>query len=343
MKRYKFNQLVERAFYSLEKGLWKDMLACPISYKTSYIPKRNGGVRTIDEPNEELKNVQRVLLPFFYHWPTAESIFGFQPYRSVMDNARFHIVGNYAIPRWIVKLDLENAFPSATSELMEKVFLWMFEPLRVKDLLKVGRNNLNEAYRGCVQLMLRLTTYNGRLPQGAPTSPFLLNLALVHSGVVKKLKHFCNTRSEPLKFSIYADDITVSSKRERISDRTIERIGRIIEESGYFKVNHQKTRRNRLKDKAHKITGVVLTYDENEKVKLTLPQSEIRTLKGKIHRAAIILGEGGKLDFERDKITIGMIWGYIGWIRSIYQGSKIPSGVNKAVELFEETFRGGYK
>lgn len=334
MNKRRYNQLAERAFRLLGDEFRETLLTCPVSYTTGRIPKKNGGVRIINEPIEELKTIQKILLRFFYHWPTAAYIFGSQPHRSIIGNARFHIVSENTLPRWVVKLDLENAFPSATEELMEKVFLRMFEPLRVKDLLKVGRENLDQAYMDFVQLMLRLTIWNGRLPQGAPTSPYLLSLALVHSGAMKQLLNFCNKRAKPPRVSVYVDDITISFQDKEITKRTINRIIKIIEGAGYFKVNRRKTEIIRLKDKAPKITGVVLTHGGDGKTKLTLPQKKIRTYKGKIHRAAVILREDRLPTRERDGFTLNMISGYIGWVRKVYRGTEMPAGIRRTIGFF---------
>ncbi len=101
--------------------------------------------------------------------------------------------------------------------------------------------------RHMLELLAELCFYNGSLPQGAPTSPYLLNLALCYSGLPTRLNHLSNDLAdaeglkrlpETLKqiekwamipgwkkwrmmpvwrgiwafeFSFYADDITFSS------------------------------------------------------------------------------------------------------------------------------------
>src|SRR2546423_9100808 len=55
-------------------------------------------------------------------------------------------------------------------------------------------------------LIARLCTKDDRLPQGAPTSPVISNSILYKMD--KQMTAFCNRRS--LKYSRYADDITVS-------------------------------------------------------------------------------------------------------------------------------------
>jgi hypothetical protein len=187
--------------------------------------------------------------------------------------------------------------------------------------------------------MLLLTTHQGRLPQGAPTSPYLANLALCFTGVVKKIEALCNSRKKRknFRFSIYADDITISSRKDRISDRFIRTLIAVIEADGIFKVNPKKIRRNSNKYKAHKITGVVLTTDSKGKPRLTLPQKMLNGLRGRIFRMRRQLDP--LIEAEPDFAELNQVLGQVAWLRRVCRGYCLPSAVKSEVFAFEETWK----
>jgi len=313
-------------------------------YSTIWIPKSSGGRRRINEPILPLKVVQASLLPFFYRWPVDERMFGCRPGCSPVDNARYHIweieFGRdkkkiEVVPRWTLSVDLKDAFPSVTADLLEPMFRQMFKKDRLRQFPGLDPADIDSVYEEFIELMLWLTTYRGCVPQGAPTSPYLVNLALVWTGLVERIAELCANRKAPFRFSIYVDDITISSYKIKFTDGFIRKLVRVIEEGGWFKVNPKKTLRNSRKYKAHRITGVVLTTGEDGTPKLTLSQKTLNTWRGIIHRAAVCLREPSLPGLEIDHTTISLALGYVGWIKSIYSGSQMPSSVRSVVEEFD--------
>jgi len=57
-------------------------------------------------------------------------------------------------------------------------------------------------------LLTKLTTYKGQLPQGTHTSPYLANLIFVKAG--KEIQEFASRNN--LTFTTFVDDIALSSK-----------------------------------------------------------------------------------------------------------------------------------
>ena len=121
------------------------------------IPKRRGGERTIHAPSEGLKTLQRRILHRMLNpLPVHPAATGFTPGRSIVDNARPH-----AGLSVVINIDLANFFPSITAERS-----------------RITR----DAFRGigwgkdAASILARICTYEGRLPQGAPTSPAISNL-----------------------------------------------------------------------------------------------------------------------------------------------------------------------
>ena len=257
---------------SVEKAI--EAVQSAKAYREIRIRKKSGKFRIIHAPCAELQIVQSGLLTFFYRWPVDSRMYGSVPKRSVVDNARFHItmrnpsnpkaVYENRVPRWIVRLDLQDAFPSVKRELLQEMYEDMFKPVKL-----VGYKGLSEAEaeQVCgefVRLLLELTTHDGELPQGAPTSPYLLNLALCHTGMLARIEQVCASREERIPFavSVYVDDIIVSSLKDKISDLSVRKLIEAIEADGWFKVNRDKTSRNSVKYKAHIVGGVVITKDK---------------------------------------------------------------------------------
>jgi len=295
-------------------------------YKRFRKQKPTGGFRWLHEPCTELKNVQEVLLhEFFYKWRVSDLLFGFNPCHSSRDGAKTHLL-EHAVPRWTLKLDLKDAFSSVTSEVLEKMFydmLSIFFDLNSEEEKKV--------HHELVSIILRLITHNGRMIQGAPTSPYLLNLVLSRIGLVKELIKICNDRVAPLTLSIYADDFIISSAKRKIP---VKKFIKAIEKFGVFKVNPKKIRLNRCRHQAHVITGISLASGRYDEPKLTLPQKKLKIYRGKIHRAMMILKSGRLPNKEDDGMTIEQIMGYISRIKDVCSDS-LPSGVRKVVMNFE--------
>ena len=307
------------------------------AYRHLRIPKRKGGFREAFEPNPELKDVQKNLLEHLYGWDVPSCMFGFVRGRSPIQNARVHMQSGMA-PRWVFKLDLKDAFPSVTSAFLEKMLKGMFLP-KVSDLYAhLNEYEQKKVLDEFVGIVIQLTTLNGRLPQGAPTSPYLFNLALVHSGLTKRLVSIASKHG--FEVTIYADDITISSLKRKIESETRKAVLRAIEESGIFKVNPEKISLNNKRSRAPKITGVVLaTYRNNAYHKMTLPHQTLKKWRGKINRATAIMRQGIRPNREEHGVTINEVLGGINWIKQVFRGYRISSIVKKKIIEFEEVYQ----
>lgn len=143
--------------------------------------------RCIDNPNQEIKKIQKainkkILMPL--QDEAADFMHGARRGRSIQTNAAVH-VGTQAI----LSLDLEDCFPN------------------------ISRDRVYEFFRkecGCIPLvadtLTKLTTYKKHLPQGAPTSASLCNLIL--QPTLQKLQIIAEKNS--LNFSQFIDDLFFS-------------------------------------------------------------------------------------------------------------------------------------
>ena len=129
------------------------------------VAKAKGGSRRIAAPRAELRRVQRIILDkILKHVPMHDACHGFVAGRSTVTNATPH-----QRAALVIKLDLKDFFPTVHYR-------------RVKGLFQsLGYNE------PVASTLAGLTTYRpklgdtvvwpGMLPQGAPTSPALANLA----------------------------------------------------------------------------------------------------------------------------------------------------------------------
>lgn len=126
------------------------------NYTTFSIPKKNGGVRTITSPKDELKYIQRQLLAFLEkNYSFLECQHGFIKERSCVTNANKH-VGK----RFVLNGDIENFFDNIHFGRVRGLF--RSKPFNYSDELATT--------------IAKIVCYNKCLPQGAPTSPFISNM-----------------------------------------------------------------------------------------------------------------------------------------------------------------------
>ncbi len=186
--------------------------------------------------------------------------------RSFLTNAQYH-VGQ----KWILNVDIEDFFGSITFPRVRGLFQTYF------------------GYSDRVATTLaRICTYQGKLPQGAKTSPVLANL-IAHN-LDKSLLAIATKHS--LRFSRYADDITFSTSQRRFppslvtaweplyGDREIQLGGPLKDAfmKAGFRINQTKTRIQRY-DERQVVTGLVVNKKAN------VWRSDIKRLRMKLHSA----------------------------------------------------------
>lgn len=189
--------------------------------------------RTINSTRNPLKKIQRRIYKFLLERVyLPDYFFGGVPKKDNVLNAKFH-QGN----KYIFTTDLKSFFPSISNEDVFNMFLEL------------------EFHPSIARKLTQLTTINYQIPQGVPTSTLIANLVFKKTG--DKLKIY--TDENNMKFTIFVDDLTVSSKydfKDKIPD-----ILAIITGDGY-KISHKKTF---YKTKNPVITGVIC---QNNKIKL---------------------------------------------------------------------------
>jgi RNA-directed DNA polymerase len=182
-------------------------------YRITRLPKRNGTFRVIHCPRSPLRKIQEWILRSVLARVQPSSVaHGFIKGRSIVTNAAQHL------GRMIVlSVDIEGFFPSVKFTVVRKAF-----------------QRLGYPYSVAVDLA-GLSTLDGALPQGAPTSPALSNLACFRldkrlEGLAHSLKH---------TYSRYADDLTFSSDDDRLPS-ILPLLREILAEEG-FHLSEKKT------------------------------------------------------------------------------------------------------
>lgn len=153
--------------------------------------KKTGKVRTLHAPSQQLKEVQRriarnILVPIVIGPEIHGGVKGCSP-RS---NATPHL-GR----KWVATLDVRNFFPQVRHGLVLQLF---------RKELHFGRD--------VARLLTRLTTRDGGLPQGAPTSLAIANLILWKPVDVPII---AGAAALNLNYTRWVDDISVSGDDPR--------------------------------------------------------------------------------------------------------------------------------
>lgn len=240
----------------------EELRAVPVAYREFSLPKRSGGRRLIHAPEPPLKKTQRRIrcwLSAYYSCHPAAR--GFVRAHSIVTNAREH-VGKAVV----VRMDIRDFFPSIKASQVADVFNTRTE-----------RSRTGQAWSSAaVNEIVRLCTYRGCLPAGAPTSPHLSNLVCfrLDARLDALAKKFGAT------YTRYADDLTFSFV-EDAQKRVHTLIGlaqHIVRDFGFEVHTKRKLVIARRGDR-QLVTGLVV----NERV--NLPRRTRRWLRAVEHRA----------------------------------------------------------
>lgn len=233
------------------------------AYRYRWIPKRNGLPRLLEIPGAILKRLQRkILWDILNLIPLHPAAHGFCPGRSIVTNA-----GAHCGKALVLRFDLAEFFPSVSSARVFRIFRTLGYPADVARLLmglcttslprdvwetrpgwQIGAN-----FDSWMQLKTR------HLPQGAPTSPSLANLAATR--LDRRLAGLA--RNVEAEYTRYADDLTFSggARLARAHRRLASHVALIASEEG-FSLNHRKTRLMRA-GRRQRVTGVTVNVRPN--------------------------------------------------------------------------------
>lgn len=197
-------------------------------YRCFTIPKSNGRLRTIREPLPDLKYVQKwILQNVLEHMEISDFAKAFIKGQSIKQNARFH-----KGQKTLITLDLKDFFSSISTYNVYSIFR------------KSGYTAKVSWY------IAHLCTFDGTLPQGSPTSPYLSNLHMFNIDL--KIANYC--LSKGYRYTRYADDMAFSGDID--IPKLISFITKVVQENG-LRINESKTRVAH-QNARQEVTGIVV-------------------------------------------------------------------------------------
>ena len=275
-------------------------------YNSFTILKKNGGERVIHAPKKELKFLQKKLSNVLWecylesieskskdkNFKTPVLSHAFEKGKSIITNSQMHRNKKY-----ILNIDLKNFFDS-------------FNFGRVRGFFIKDRDFAVSPEIATV--IAQIACYQGKLPQGAPSSPIITNLItrILDYRIVKIAKKYRFT------YSRYADDMTFSTNRELNSnklraskelDNFLTELEEVIISSG-FEINPKKTRLSNNMQR-QEVTGLVVNK------KINVKREYIKNTRA----MAFQLYKDGAFEIDKKPGTINQLTGRFAFIFQIDQ------------------------
>jgi RNA-directed DNA polymerase len=221
-------------------------------YAEFSVRKKSGGTRTISAPVTALKILQRKLSQVLYSiYNHKNPVHGFVVTRSIVTNAKQHLHR-----RFVLNVDLQDFFGSIHFGRVRGIF--MSPPYKCS--------------KEVATVLAQICCHDGKLPQGAPTSPIVSNMICVRMD--KELRDLAYEFN--CTYTRYADDITFSTNLSNFPEAIAsihpehpeviilgERLLSLIQNNG-FQINDRKVRLQH-KSKRQEVTGLTVNQFPNVK------------------------------------------------------------------------------
>lgn len=275
-------------------------------YRSWKIPKKSGGFRQIDAPNEELSSalydLKKLIESYgpLYHTGAFAYMKGREPLQAV----RYH-----KNSEWFLKLDLHDFFGQTTENTL-KTFLPKIRPFCFLDYVSIS-------------FITDLCQLNGKLPQGTCISPLLTNIVMIPFDytITRELKR------EGIRYTRYADDLLFSAPKWFPPKAVIEKVESTMKELGYpYVINADKTRFGSVSGRNFNL-GLML----NGKHNITTGWERKKHLKSEIHN---FFRDEHEKSAEENRTAAYHILGIIGYLTHIE-----PYYTNMLTEYLSKTYQ----
>lgn len=226
-------------------------------YRKFYIPKKTGGLREINEPDDELKVCLTELRFLFEHKLYASHHAAAHAYVKGRGTQTAVAVHQRNKSKWFLKSDLSGFFPSTTIDFAMSMLKRIY-PFALIVQEPDGEAELRKA--------ISLAFLNGGLPMGSPFSPAFTNVLMVPFD--HELSRYLRSRYKPEKnndgkgrmfvYTRYADDFHISCRIQFDKDEVIAKIEEIFRHFGApYEIKEEKTHYGSIHGK-NWILGVML-------------------------------------------------------------------------------------
>ena len=223
-------------------------------YAIQYLRKSDGGKRQISAPTEMLKFTQsRIHRRILRQIPVSPHAFGFS------GGGIIKAITPHLDSKTMLRVDCQNAFSSVGRDYLTMIF-------RDGRVTQIGGYDENTWFKvleyglfssSAARIILDLTLFDGHLPQGAPTSPRMFDIACcwMDERLAKLAQRVGGV------YTRYADNIFFSLKKREIFDRSLARAilkiirGRRSHSPGFY---WHKLRVVKLGQNAHRLLGLNL-------------------------------------------------------------------------------------
>lgn len=284
-KLVEFNTVHQKLFEADRKSLYSEF----------YIPKKSGGLRKIDAPNEELKASLRELKAIFeddFNMLYHTSAYAYVRGRSTVDAVKRHQAN---VSKWFLKTDFSNFFGSTTLEFTMKMFSMIF-PFSEVVKVQEGKDALEKA--------LSLAFLDGGLPQGTPISPAITNTIMIP--IDHRLANYFAEKQ--MVYTRYADDTLISSKVDFRYRDVVGFINKVVHDEfgAPFMIKPEKTRYGSSAGRNWNL-GVMLNKD-NE---ITIGHQKKKQFKAMICNYVNDWKRGIRWDLNDVQVFRGLISYYI--------------------------------
>lgn len=264
------------------------------------IPKRNGEQRQINSSilgNREIQARLNEVLRLVYETERKDPVHGFTTNRNIITNAR-----NHCNKKFVLNIDIKDFFPTITQQ-------------RIRGVLMSPPYNLSSIVATTIS---HICCYEGKLPQGAPTSPIISNMVCAKLDsqlrlLAKKNRCFYTRYADDITFSTTANNFPPSIAQvtgSKITDVSLSKDLICIFESNGFNINLNKIRIQK-ENQRQEVTGLTVNNKPN------VSRKYIKKVRAMIHD-----------------------WHTNGYVQAYINNSVIAEKQNKKVTQFAPALRG---
>ena len=218
-----------------------------LHYNIRFIKKKNGKLRRIDVPDDELRQYMKKVIYVFnriFKVTFPSSVYSYIKGRNTKQLVSKHLHGGF-----LLHMDISNFFHSCTLNyvLNSMMVVYPFSLMDI-DMLEV-----------IVKACMLFTNGEYRLPQGAPTSPILSNIAMVPVDyALQRRISKVYLGSGTGTYTRYSDDIYISNSSDCKStfrvpppNFTLKKVRNIVTDvlwyyNREFEINEEKTKTSNL-------------------------------------------------------------------------------------------------